>query len=80
MEFADCRICGCKYERIGCTWKGPFHELQAHETDCVHPKKTGSELIDTITAMDAKRYGELTMFRNIFDLLSFQKIAQAGMT
>ena len=72
------RITGCRYERIGCNWRGPFHELQGHEADCTHPKKTGSELIEAITAIDAKSYGEMTLFRNIFDLLSFQKIAQSG--
>jgi len=72
------RITGCRYERIGCSWRGPHHELANHETGCPHPNRTGSQVLDAVCAIDARKYGEMALFRRIFDLLSFQKIAQSG--
>ena len=29
----------CSYERIGCTWEGPYHELNDHNEACAHPNR-----------------------------------------
>ena len=46
--------------------------------ECAYPNRTGKELLETIAEIDTRRHNEMALFRNIFDLLSFQKIAQSG--
>ncbi|XP_031571163.1 cysteine and histidine-rich protein 1-like [Actinia tenebrosa] len=76
-EKEECteRLVECKYKRLGCQWQGPFHELSGHEGECLHPNKTGIELmtaLDTIDETNAKRVKTL---ETIVGLLSFEKIA-----
>ncbi|XP_064641801.1 zinc finger TRAF-type-containing protein 1-B-like [Lineus longissimus] len=68
------RITSCSYERIGCPWKGPYHELKGHEEVCIHPKKTGAEIMDTLIAYDNKRAEEMKIYDKIFNMLSYEKI------
>ncbi len=35
----------CSYERIGCTWEGPFHELSEHSNVCSHPNRPCREIM-----------------------------------
>ncbi|XP_071224490.1 zinc finger TRAF-type-containing protein 1 isoform X2 [Salvelinus alpinus] len=64
----------CKYKRIGCPWKGPFHELPVHEEECCHPTKTGTELMGILGEMDQSHRRELTLYSSIFSLLCYEKI------
>ncbi|XP_062343055.1 zinc finger TRAF-type-containing protein 1 isoform X1 [Osmerus eperlanus] len=64
----------CKYKRIGCPWQGPFHELPAHEGECCHPTKTGSELMGILGEMDQNHRRELQLYNSIFSLLCYEKI------
>ena len=73
------RLVSCNYERIGCPWRGPFHELQGHTTDCAHPKRTGDEIMESLQVIDKKRDAEIMLYQSIFNLLSFEKIAFSGM-
>ena len=73
------RLVSCNYERIGCPWWGPFHELQGHTTDCAHPKRTGDEIMESLQVIDKKRDAEIMLYQSIFNLLSFEKIAFSGM-
>ena len=68
----------CKYERIGCPWRGPFHERQAHESTCAHPRKSGDDIMEALQVIDTERQAEMRLFQNIFSLLSFEKIAFSG--
>ncbi|CDQ91927.1 unnamed protein product [Oncorhynchus mykiss] len=68
----------CKYKRIGCPWKGPFHELPAHEEECCHPTKTGTELMGILGEMDQSHSRELTLYNSIFSLLCYEKIGFTG--
>ncbi|XP_013410757.1 cysteine and histidine-rich protein 1 [Lingula anatina] len=68
------RITACKYLRIGCPWKGPFHELFLHEQSCLHPKKSGDEIMEALKQIDESRARETMLFDSIFNLLSFEKI------
>lgn len=64
----------CKYHRIGCPWRGPFHELIEHEELCAHPKKSGADVMGALFIIDQRRQEELELYTKMFDLLSFEKI------
>ncbi|XP_026461472.1 cysteine and histidine-rich protein 1 homolog [Ctenocephalides felis] len=75
-EEAECeeRLTGCKYSRIGCPWRGPVHEMGSHEMICVHPHKSGAEVMQALEVMDQKTQEEKKLYDQIFDLLSYEKI------
>lgn len=68
----------CMYDRIGCPWRGPFHEQTEHHENCIHPKKSGAEVMDMLFAMDKKKREESTLYDHIFSLLSYEKITFSG--
>jgi hypothetical protein len=35
----------CAYKRIGCSWEGPYHELEAHGEQCLHQNKPGKDIL-----------------------------------
>ncbi|XP_041100998.1 cysteine and histidine-rich protein 1 isoform X1 [Polyodon spathula] len=73
-EECQDRVTVCKYKRIGCPWKGPFHELTVHEAECCHPTKTGNELMGILDEMDQSHRKEMQLYSGIFSLLCFEKI------
>ena len=68
----------CKFSRIGCPWRGPYHELKIHEETCTHPKKTGLEIMDSLYKIDDEQVEREKVYRDIFSLLSFEKITFNG--
>jgi len=72
------RVTQCKYKRIGCPWKGPFHELPAHEDECSHPTKTGTELMGILGEMDQNHRRDMQLYNTIFSLLCYEKIGFTG--
>ncbi|XP_016926283.3 zinc finger TRAF-type-containing protein 1 homolog [Drosophila suzukii] len=64
----------CKYHRIGCQWRGPFHETNEHERNCLHPQKSGYEVMAALEAHDERIKEEKKMFNTLIDLLSYEKI------
>ncbi|KAL7302436.1 hypothetical protein TKK_0005088 [Trichogramma kaykai] len=68
------RISSCKFSRIGCPWRGPNHERPEHEEHCVHPHRTGADVMDALRDIDAKSLEERKLFDNVFELLSYEKI------
>lgn len=68
----------CKYKRIGCPWQGPFHELPAHESECSHPTKTGTELMGILGEMDQSHRRDMQLYNSIFSLLCYEKIGFTG--
>lgn len=68
------RVTQCKYKRIGCPWQGPFHELPAHESECSHPTKTGTELMGILGEMDQSHRRDMQLYNSIFSLLCYEKI------
>lgn len=68
------RPCSCRFARIGCHWEGPFHEVAEHEANCVHPKKTGEEVMGALEQLEAEREKEKKLSSDIFALLSYEKI------
>ncbi|XP_077982128.1 zinc finger TRAF-type-containing protein 1-B-like [Glandiceps talaboti] len=69
------RLTNCKYQRIGCSWCGPYHELKEHEQHCCRPQKSGAEIMDALQTIDQNRAEEMKVYSNIFNLLSFEKIS-----
>lgn len=49
-----------------------------HEQVCVHPKKTGAEVMAALQDRDAKYREEKKLFLNLVDLLSYEKIIFNG--
>eukprot|EP00099_Drosophila_melanogaster_P020742 NP_647765.1 uncharacterized protein Dmel_CG32486 [Drosophila melanogaster] len=64
----------CKYHRIGCQWRGPYHETNEHERNCLHPQKSGYEVMAALEAHDDRIKEEKKMFNTLIDLLSYEKI------
>ncbi|XP_063905354.1 zinc finger TRAF-type-containing protein 1 homolog [Zophobas morio] len=74
QEECEERVSGCKYHRIGCPWRGPFHEKTNHEQECGHPKKSGAEVMEALEILDQKVMEERKLYKAIFELLGYDKI------
>lgn len=72
------RPTNCKYTRIGCQWVGPVHEVKNHEVDCIHPHKTGAEVMSALEENEKKHVEEQKLFTLLIDLLSYEKIIFNG--
>ena len=68
----------CRYARIGCPWRGPFHEVKGHEETCIHPKKTGDEVMNALVNMDQRQLEEKQLYSTVFSLLCLEKITFSG--
>lgn len=73
------RMTTCKYSRIGCPWRGPSVWCVEHEKECVHPKKSGAEVMDALQVIEKKTEEERLLYESIFDLLSYEKMTFNGM-
>ncbi|KAI1301557.1 Cysteine and histidine-rich protein 1 -like protein [Halotydeus destructor] len=74
VDICEERLNRCGFSRIGCPWRGPFHELANHEEGCSHPKRSGREVIVALELLDKHAKEERKLYDCIFDLLSFEKI------
>lgn len=52
--------------------------MAEHEKNCIHPKKTGEEVMSALEVIDAQRQEEQKLYSDIFALLSFEKITFNG--
>jgi hypothetical protein len=73
-ELCEERTMTCMYARIGCPWRGPFHELNEHQKACNHPQKSGAEVMEVLRVLDEEREQEKKLYSGIFGLLSYEKI------
>ena len=76
--FSLLRPTTCKYARIGCPWRGPFHECSGHEADCSHPQKSGLEIMESLNKMDDLQQEQQNLHKDLFTLLSFEKVTFNG--
>lgn len=49
-----------------------------HEENCLHPKKTGAEVMAALQANEAHMSEERKLFTTLIDLLSYEKIIFNG--
>jgi hypothetical protein len=68
----------CDYERIGCNWEGPFHELECHNKSCVHPKKSGNEILLALKEKDEQRRANDQVKSLLINCLSMEKVCFNG--
>lgn len=80
LLFYSCnfRTTSCIYHRIGCPWRGPYHEVRSHHETCSHPNKSGAEVIEILRVFDQENEKEKKLYNNIFDLLSYENITFNG--
>lgn len=67
------------------TVKLPFFFLQIsiaseHEENCLHPKKTGAEVMLALQENDVQMNEERKLFSTLIELLSYEKIIFNGMS
>ncbi|XP_039268229.1 zinc finger TRAF-type-containing protein 1-A-like [Styela clava] len=76
-QTEDCadRLVKCRFETFGCSWSGPYHESTNHESTCVHPKKSGTELLECLDNREEKHKKQLSVFRQSVSLLSCEQIS-----
>lgn len=68
----------CKYVSLGCEWGGVYSEVHDHEAMCAYPQKTGEELMARVKLSEEKLAQGLSIYKNIFELLSLEKITITG--
>lgn len=73
-ELCEERLTRCQYSRIGCQWRGPYHELEVHTQVCSHPHKSGGEVMEALDLIDQQMHKEQMLYNTIFELLSVEKI------
>ncbi|KAI0234717.1 Cysteine and histidine-rich protein 1-B [Lamellibrachia satsuma] len=73
-ELCQERRVPCKFERIGCPWEGPPHEVKEHENVCTHPSKPAADIMDLLDVTYHRQEDEMRLYKNIFNLLSLEKI------
>lgn len=67
----------CLYNRIGCNWEGPFHELDAHVDDCyqiTHRTKQKNEIIKCLQEKDEQYEKEKQSLLAVINLFSMEKV------
>lgn len=45
---------------------------------CVHPNKSGSEVMESLCLSEAERVKDVALYKEIFNLLSYEKISFSG--
>ena len=64
----------CLYERIGCTWEGPYHELYEHSEQCSHPNRPCREILGFLKRKDAEVEEEEHALSSLVNMLSYEKV------
>lgn len=64
----------CSYERIGCMWEGPFHELSEHCEICAHPNRPCREIMTFLKNKDASLEEEEHSLSSLVNILSYEKV------
>lgn len=79
-EKLDCaeRSAKCRFERIGCTWQGAFHELEEHvAANCfqiTHRTKSTGEIMAMMRSKEGHIESERAALMAVFSQLSMEKI------
>jgi hypothetical protein len=68
----------CVYERIGCNWEGPYHELDTHSQQCIHPNRPAREILNFLKEKDSEENEEHQSINQLMNFLSIEKICFNG--
>ena len=68
----------CVYARIGCTWEGPYHELDAHCDICIHPNRPAKDILGFLREKDAELDEEKQSIMQLVNYLSLEKVYSTG--
>jgi len=52
-----------------------WHQLVAHEKECLFPQKSGSDILDNVSRLATEAKEELRRYQDLFYMLSYEKIA-----
>lgn len=76
----DCyeRPTKCVYECIGCTWEGPYHELEAHAQQCSHPNRPAREVVNFLKQKDTEAEQDQHAMALLINYLSLEKVSFNG--
>lgn len=55
-----------------------WHQLVAHEKECLFPQKSGSDILDNVSRLATEAKEELRRYQDLFYMLSYEKIATCG--
>lgn len=68
----------CNYSQIGCNWEGPYHELDSHCEECIHPNKPGKEIIGFLKDKNSEYEEEQLALNQLVNFLSYEKVCFNG--
>lgn len=54
------------------------HQLESHEKECLFPQKCGADLLENVSSIAAEAKEELRRYQDLFQMLSYEKIAICG--
>jgi hypothetical protein len=52
--------------------------LAGHEQSCIHPNKSGDDIMDSLGVVDRQKEEELRVYSNLYLLLSYEKVTFNG--
>jgi len=73
-DVCEQRPSTCRYKSLGCKWDGMKHQVDDHETECLHPQKTGSELMEGISLLASDAKDEVDKLKGLLKMLSYERI------
>lgn len=78
-EKSECneRPTKCIYNRIGCHWEGPFHELSNHIDNCfkiTHPFKNSKDILESLKEKEISLENEKQSLLSVINVFSFEKV------
>ena len=71
----------CIYNRIGCQWEGPFHELTNHVDNCfkiTHPFKNSKDILESLKEKEISLENEKQSLLSVINVFSFEKVSFNG--
>ena len=71
----------CIYNRIGCGWEGPFHELSCHVDNCfkiTHPKKDSQDILEALKDKEMVLEAEKQSLLSVINVFSYEKVCFNG--
>ena len=52
--------------------------MEEHQRGCLFPQKSGEDLLESVSAIASEAKDELKRYQELFQMLSYEKIAISG--